>query len=335
MGDSVVTDNSSVWFPTIAAIQLANWCDAAAVALVCYDSILMFQREVEYVWRRRWSFMSTFYVIVRYLGIALALNFWAFNANISMAPSVSVAVDRFANFGAFVDEVVGNMIMAMRVYAMYLGSKIILVILVVMILTRIGLGLAVVVVILGPQSGISATEHIVSGIYVCGIYINTTTSSLAFAWDILTIVIDSLFFFLAVGRFIKHALDMRRMLHEWKVSDLMGVLVRDSIVYFFLNLLVTILLMISVWGPGNSSYFGIVTAYTQNEASVLIPRLVISFRENYDENGQSSRHDGDGETAHWSVRSEKMVFERHAMTDDFEVETVDHASPLACVEELT
>lgn len=86
MGDSVVADNSSVWFPTLEAIQLANWCDGislslirwvyrvslsylrlavAAVALVCYDSgaclpehtftftdqcvletVLMFPREV-------------------------------------------------------------------------------------------------------------------------------------------------------------------------------------------------------------------------------------------------------------------------------------------------
>lgn len=45
----------------------------------------------------------------------------------------------------------------MRVYAMYLGSNVILCILVVMVLARIGLGLAVAVVIFGPQSGISGT----------------------------------------------------------------------------------------------------------------------------------------------------------------------------------
>jgi len=332
MEDSVVADNSSVWLPIITAIQLTNWCDAAAAALICYDWILMFPREVEYIWRRRWSFMSTFYVIARYLGIALALNFLVFKANVPMTPSACVAVDRFANFGAFVGQVVGDTVMAMRVYAMYLGSKIVLAILVVMILTRIGLGLAVVVIILGPQSGISATEHILSGIYVCDPSVNTT-GWLPFRWAILTIVINSLLFLLAVGSFIKHAFDIRRMLHKWKVGDLMGVLVRDSIVYFVLNLVVAILLMISVWVPGNWTYFGMVAAYTQNEASVLIPRLVISLRENYDEDGKYSSHGV--ETAHWIVHSEKMVFERGAMTDEFEVETVDRTSPLACVEELT
>jgi len=215
--------------------------------------------------------------------------------------------------------------MSMRVYAMYLGSKIVLGILVAMILARIGLGLAVAVIIFGPQSGISATEFILSGIYVCGPSVNTT-SSLPFAWDILKIVINSILFLLAVGRFLKHAFDMRRLLHRRNVSDLMGVLVRDSIVYFFLNLLATILLMIGVWGvPNNSSYFAIISAYTQNEASVVIPRLVISFRENYDEDGQPTEHGGNA--ARQTIRSDKMVFERRAMTDDFELQTVDRAQP--------
>ncbi|KAI9460407.1 hypothetical protein HD554DRAFT_2316820 [Boletus coccyginus] len=329
MGE-VVVDNSSVWFPVIEAIHLANWCDVAAVALVCYDSVLVFSREVEYIWRRRWSFMSTFYVIVRYLGIALALNFWALNANILMSPSVSLAVDRFANFGAFGAKVVGDVIMALRVYAMYLGSKIVLAILIAMILARIGLGLAISVIIFGPQSGISATEWILSGIHVCGPSVDTS-GSLPLAWDILALAVNSILFLLAVGRFVKHAIDMRRMLHRWTFSDLMGVLVRDSIIYFLMNLLATIFLMISVWSiPSNSTYFAIISAYTQNEASVVIPRLVISFRENYDEDGQPSQHGGNA--GHQTVRSDKMVFERRAMTDDFELQTVDRAQP-PCVEE--
>ncbi|KAH0839451.1 hypothetical protein J3R83DRAFT_241 [Lanmaoa asiatica] len=251
-----------------------------------------------------------------------------------------VAVDKFANLGVFVSTVVGDsqslrlrcghvliayilVIMAMRIYAMYLGSKIVLTILVAIILARIGVGLAVAVVIFGPRSGISAIEWVLSGIYVCGPIVNTT-SSLPFAWDILAIVVNSLLFLLAVGCFIKHALNMRQMLHAWKVSDLMGVLARDSIVYFFCtNLLSTILLMISVWGlPNNPLFFAVISAYTTNETSVLIPRLVISFRENYDADGQPSQHGAN--TARRTIRSEKMVFGRRTMmTDDFEMQTVD------------
>ena len=39
-----------------------------------------------------------------------------------------------------------------------------------------------------------------------------------------------------MGRFLKHAFDMQWMSHRWKVADLMSVLTRDSIIYFFMYL---------------------------------------------------------------------------------------------------
>lgn len=45
--------------------------------------------------------------------------------------------------------------MSLRIYAMYLQSKMVLVILVLCISARVAVGLAVAVVIFGPHSGIS------------------------------------------------------------------------------------------------------------------------------------------------------------------------------------
>lgn len=84
-----------------------------------------------------------------------------------------------------------------------------------------------------PKKKKKATEWILSGIYVCGPSVDTT-SPLPFAWDILAIVVSSILFLLAMGRFFKNAFDMRRMFNKRKVNDLMAVLARDSIVYFFL-----------------------------------------------------------------------------------------------------
>ncbi|KAF9233364.1 hypothetical protein BU15DRAFT_80206 [Melanogaster broomeanus] len=303
MGD-VIVDNSPDWFPIIEAIQLANWCDVAAAALVCFDAAIMFPREAKHIWRTPWSTMSTFYVIVRYFGIALALNFWA-----------RVLLNKFANYGAFVFALVGEAIMSMRLYAMYLRSKTILVILVTCILARIGVGLAVAVIIFGPRSGVSATEFVLSGIHICSPSVNSA-SPLALAWDITSVTINILLFLLAIGRFTKHALEMRRMLHRWQVNELMTVLVKDSIIYFFLNLVATIFLMVSVWGqPNNETYFAIISAYTQNEGSVLIPRLVISFRENYSQDDQHGGNTAKG------VRSQSIAFKRQ-VTDDHEMQTV-------------
>ena len=136
----------------------------------------------------------------------------------------------------------------------------------------------------------------------------------------------------------------------------MGVLVRDSIVYVFMYVLIfcsigvareltlgTIFLMIDIWGiPGNvrrgpipfssiCSVFadvlhrGVVPSSPhtpKNEASVVIPRLVISSWENYEEDGQPIHHGGN---ARQTIRCDKMVFRRRAMTVCFELQTVDRA----------
>jgi hypothetical protein len=80
---------------------------------------------------------------------------------------------------------------------------------------------------------LQATEFVLSGIYVCGPAVNTA-SVLPLAYDILILCTTILQFALAVGRFIKHALEMRNMLHRWQVNEIMKVLVQDSIIYFSL-----------------------------------------------------------------------------------------------------
>jgi len=247
-----------------------------------------------------------------------------------MSPSECIAVDRFSNFGTFVNTVVGDAIMAIRIYSMYLGSRLVLAVLVAIMLTRIAVGLAVAVAIFGPKSGISATELILSGIRVCGPEVDTA-SSLPFAWNITAIVINSILFLLTTGRFLQHALEVRRMLNRWRFNDLMGMLAKDSIVYFFLNLLATILMMIAVWGiPDNTTFFAIVTAYTQNELSVVIPRLVISFREHFREARQGGNihiSEGGWGSAQLTIGSDKMMFEQRMLTteitDEVELQTVE------------
>lgn len=60
---------------------------------------------------------------------------------------------------------------------------------------------------------------------------------------------------------------------------------------------------------------------------MLIPRLVISFRESYEVDGQPSQHGGDA--GRQTVQSERMVFERRTMmTDDIELRTVDLVQPV-------
>ncbi|KAG1717673.1 hypothetical protein EDD22DRAFT_86423 [Suillus occidentalis] len=58
-----------------------RWNDNVSVAmitLISYEYLLLLDKEIKYVWKRPWSLMSCLYLVVRYLGLFLALlcGFW-------------------------------------------------------------------------------------------------------------------------------------------------------------------------------------------------------------------------------------------------------------------
>ncbi|KAG2353985.1 hypothetical protein BDR07DRAFT_1431178 [Suillus spraguei] len=56
------------------ALDWNNNTSVAVIALISYEYILQFDKEVTFVWQRQWSAMSCLYLVVRYLGIILAMN---------------------------------------------------------------------------------------------------------------------------------------------------------------------------------------------------------------------------------------------------------------------
>ncbi|OAX33166.1 hypothetical protein K503DRAFT_548960 [Rhizopogon vinicolor AM-OR11-026] len=58
----------------IASLQVSDYLSLTAAVVVTYDFLLLIGCEVELVWKRPWSLMSTLYVVVRYLGLALAMS---------------------------------------------------------------------------------------------------------------------------------------------------------------------------------------------------------------------------------------------------------------------
>ncbi|KAG1857395.1 hypothetical protein DFJ58DRAFT_783605, partial [Suillus subalutaceus] len=64
-----------------AAVYGVRWNDyisLATITLISYEYLLLLDKEITYVWKRPWSPMTFLYLIVRYLGLFLALlwGFW-------------------------------------------------------------------------------------------------------------------------------------------------------------------------------------------------------------------------------------------------------------------
>ncbi|KAG1732013.1 uncharacterized protein EDB91DRAFT_704498 [Suillus paluster] len=330
----VVVDNSPDWWPTLQAVQLSNFCSIAAVAVVWHDYSLLFTREVGFLPKGSESLSQLDFLGQPHLEGTVVHHVEPIRSGSlpwndtcvelfrlqckHIHVTFSVAIDRFENWGSFVFQMTSQAIMSMRIYAMYMQSRTVLALLTTFFLATAGLGIAVGVTVLGPKSGISATEFVLSGINVCGPSVNTA-SSLPLAYDIFGLCTSVLQFALAVGRFTQHALEMRQMLHRWQVNEFMKILVQDSILYFLLNVISTVIFMISVWGqPQDSTYFAVVTAYTQNQSSVLVPRLVISFREHHSHGRHLNHSKSDDQK-----EQETMRFHHPEHSQDLEMRSLE------------
>ncbi|KAF8424394.1 hypothetical protein L210DRAFT_3653489 [Boletus edulis BED1] len=53
----------------LESIVLNDYLSLAVVTAVGYDYILNFSREIEYVWRKPWTWVSTIFVVLRYIGL--------------------------------------------------------------------------------------------------------------------------------------------------------------------------------------------------------------------------------------------------------------------------
>ncbi|KAG2355231.1 hypothetical protein BDR07DRAFT_1426847 [Suillus spraguei] len=65
---TLVSDDPS-WWPSINLYLITSYFVVAASAGVFYDWALTFGKEVELIWRQRWSIMTILYLSVRYLGM--------------------------------------------------------------------------------------------------------------------------------------------------------------------------------------------------------------------------------------------------------------------------
>ncbi|KAG1770859.1 hypothetical protein EV702DRAFT_1138216 [Suillus placidus] len=68
-----VLSNDPSWWPLFNANLIFSYLSVAASAGVMYDWALTFGQEVELIWRQRWSLMTVLYLVVRYVGIGVAV----------------------------------------------------------------------------------------------------------------------------------------------------------------------------------------------------------------------------------------------------------------------
>ncbi|KAG2091624.1 hypothetical protein BD769DRAFT_397828 [Suillus cothurnatus] len=125
-----------IWWPFIGSSSLVNYFVAASSTVVVYDWALTFGQEFELILRKRWSFMTVIYICVCYIGMLFsAANIFSI-LPFSITDLVRTIVWYIQEWTPTIVNSMLGFVMIARLYAMYQGSKKLLIFLVVALLTH-------------------------------------------------------------------------------------------------------------------------------------------------------------------------------------------------------
>ncbi|OAX33013.1 hypothetical protein K503DRAFT_560672 [Rhizopogon vinicolor AM-OR11-026] len=277
---TIVSDDPS-WWPLIETNGIFTYFTFACLAAVIYDWALTFGQEVELVWRRRCSLMTVLYLILRYSGFL-----YPFTAMLSGLPSVSMAdnvgtiLAKSQGWSTVSFNTIVGVVMIARLYAMYEGSRKMLIFLIVMVVaTTIN---SVVTIAIG-SSHISGEELVLSGLHQC-ILLGNKQILVAETW-IFGSVWEVLILCLAIWIAVKHFRELRRPSEEWTIGDCFTILIKTH-VHYFVGFTTAACLNLGLLSPtfensltAETIYTGFIQLAQVVQLFVLGPRLILSIRE--------------------------------------------------------
>ncbi|KAG1898359.1 uncharacterized protein F5891DRAFT_1279534 [Suillus fuscotomentosus] len=277
--------NDPTWWPIIDASRLASYFIVAAFVAVMYDGALTFGQEVELIWRQRWSLMTVMYLGTRYLGILYAaLNILSNTPTISLTDTVSWIIYVVWEWTGVVVFAMLWVIIIARLYAMYQGSRKILIFLIVTLLAVNTFDGVVSIMAIIHTSG---EESILSGTYQCRLNYSKDIPLLISVGWMLGTVWEVLVLCLAVWVVVKHCRELRQYSAGGIIGDCFTVLMKTHIHYFASFVVVSCLHLIIDLYPtfflSNSLAPQIIAGVTQIlevvQMFVLGPRLILGVRE--------------------------------------------------------
>ncbi|OAX35134.1 hypothetical protein K503DRAFT_868469 [Rhizopogon vinicolor AM-OR11-026] len=279
---TIISDDPS-WLPLIETNGILTYLTFACFAIVTYDWALTFGQEVELVWRQRCSSMTVLYLILRYAGFL-----YPFTDLLQGLPSVSIAdnvgvstvLAKSQEWSVVLFNAIVGVIMTKRLYAMYQGSRKMLIFLIAIV---VAIMVNSVVITAIRSSYISGEELVLSGFHQCTLLgdkqsLEAEIGIFGSVWDILILC-------LAIWVVVKHFHEMRRPSEGWTVGDCFTILIKTH-VHYFVGFAAASSFNLGLLSPALADsltaeiiYTGFVQVVQVVQLFVLGPRLILSVRE--------------------------------------------------------
>ncbi|KAI9457692.1 hypothetical protein HD554DRAFT_2042276 [Boletus coccyginus] len=261
-------------------LQQVTFCQGLRCHLLyLYLIVLTFDSEVDLIWAREWNQVTLLYAIVRYLSFFLTLSGrHSLESGMKLTDSglpTGLAWYQIRMWGPYVFRFAMDIIMMKRIYALshrpsgFLSSpKWVLATMVTAFVVKNAVSITFLLLAIGPSSDVTSAEFSELGTHVCGTYMSKTTLLVSAQFP--TLAFEALLFSLALGYFVSDVWGYWRSQesNNWKMGDLMQILVRDSTIYFAI---ITVAMALNV-----VNY----SLHTPNFLPYCFaPRLVINMKE--------------------------------------------------------
>ncbi|KAF8126694.1 hypothetical protein EV363DRAFT_1267891 [Boletus edulis] len=269
-------------------IVLNNYASLVVVIAAIYDYILTFSKEIEYVWCKRWTWVSTMFVVVRYIGFCWIILSALTGSSLLPGPlEVSNAVFEIVRWAFAVVLSAADLVMILRVYAMWGRSRTILYILLLIFVPQI-ITTFVFDGIYGAY--FSATVVQIYDFSFCNAsYVNAPRfHGLSVAAP--RLVLGGTLLMLALFQTLKQSIDLFKATKQWQPNRYMQKLAKDGIFYFVVNMLYQINDVLNTVGSPTNTAALLLDTFVYITFYTLIPRFIISIRELYDQDVRGRFH---------------------------------------------
>jgi len=250
------------------------------ITAIVYDYILTFPSEVEYIWSKPWSLVFALFVTVRYLGLC-GFMIYSFLGS-SFLPGPANLCGALNILGVWTNNVyicTADLVMILRLWAMYNRSKIILGILLTSYLAEIIASIIANIVYSNPEGWEVPITQVLDLSFCLPV---PTSASWGAAADLSQLVHAGVMCILVIIQFTVSSLEMYRATKQWRLGPFINLLVVEGMAYFLAILMWSIVNVLYDFQSQVTSQQG-VALYFLGYAPVctLTPRFILSMRELY------------------------------------------------------
>ncbi|KAF9035874.1 hypothetical protein BJ165DRAFT_1508650 [Panaeolus papilionaceus] len=264
-------------FLPIFQSHAASYIIISSLAVFVYDIIATLPDEIEHIWRANWTLPKALYLIVRYWALAIVILYVVVFTQVQHSVQRCKALAWFyITLGANVLSPLVNVILSLRLYALYHRSKKVLV-----FLTAVITGEVMLQIIMGYDQGKRATDRMFladPGFPLLGCLSFVDKPELTLTQWIPLFVVAATFFIMTLYRLMKTMKSQRGTGISITVSPLYQAFIRGGAVFFLIVTIVfpiSAFICLSVKNPLNVSYQPWLTLALSMTGS----RLILSLRQ--------------------------------------------------------